>query len=64
MKFKKPILVATMLMVLSTASGCVLLLTDDETIIDPVSGEIIIVPVTPREPYSGRGISGGGGWGG
>ena len=68
MNFKKPVLTAALLAAVSVTSGCELL--QPQETIDPVTGEVTIIPVTPptpaEQPRTGgggnRGGGGGGGW--
>ncbi|MCF6304235.1 MAG: hypothetical protein L3J33_02555 [Rhodobacteraceae bacterium] len=64
MNIKKSFLAITLFAMLGATSACEIFATEQE-VVDPATGEITIVPVAPREPYSGsdRGTGGGGGWG-
>lgn len=63
MKFlKKSVLGAILFASLSTVSGCELF--EPETTVDPVTGETVVVTITPRAPRERREPRGGGGSGG
>ena len=67
MDFKKAIFVTALFVAVSTTSGCELF--QPQETIDPVTGEVTVVPVGPPSPSqprdrSGpRGGGGSGGWG-